>query len=109
MSGMSGALFEDSAGTSIAIEVTAGAKVSRFPAGYNVWRKTIACKVTAPAVDGKANKAVISLIASTLGVPVSSVSIQSGMTASQKKIHVSGIKKNDIETVLDAAGKESGF
>ena len=106
---MSGALFEDSAGTSIAIEVIAGAKASRFPAGYNAWRKSIGCRVTARAVDGKANKAVIALIASTLGVPVSAVCIQSGMTSSQKKIHVSGVKKADIQKRLDTAGNGPDF
>ena len=90
------ALFEDQHGVVIAIEVTAGAKTSAFPAGYNEWRKMIGCRVTAPAVEGKANKAMLALVAKSLGVPVSSVSILSGSTASQKRILVIGIPKSEL-------------
>ncbi len=84
MSTMADALFDDRDGTVIAIEVSPGAKSALFPAGYNEWRKAIGCRVTAPAVDGKANKAVIGLISTTIGVPASAVSIVSGLTSSQK-------------------------
>jgi uncharacterized protein len=90
------ALFEDRHGVVIAIEVTAGAKTSAFPAGYNEWRKMIGCRVTAPAVEGKANKAVMALVAESLGVPASSVSIQSGSTASQKRILVTGKTRAEL-------------
>jgi len=46
-------------GTIIALEISANAKSDAFPAGYNEWRKTIGCRVTAPAVEGKANRAII--------------------------------------------------
>jgi uncharacterized protein (TIGR00251 family) len=90
------ALFEDRHGIVIAIEVTAGAKTSAFPAGYNEWRKMIGCRVTAQAVEGKANKAVMALVSESLDVPASSVSILSGSTASQKRILVKGIVKADL-------------
>ena len=50
MQDIADALFEDRFGTIIALEITAGAKTDSFPAGYNEWRKTIGCRVTAPAV-----------------------------------------------------------
>jgi hypothetical protein len=90
------ALLEDRHGTIIVLEVTAGAKNDSFPAGYNVWRRTIGCRVTAPAVEGKANRAVITLVSGMLGVPSTSVSIQSGATASQKRVLVTGIDKKDL-------------
>ena len=90
------ALSPERNGTILTIDVTAGARSERFPAGYHAWRKAIACRVTAPALEGKANKAVITLIAATLDLPVSSVSIQSGMTSSQKRVLVTGIDKNDL-------------
>jgi hypothetical protein len=90
------ALSEDRHGTVIAIEVTAGAKEAVFPAGYNEWRRAIGCRVPAPAVEGRANKAVLSLVAGKLGVPSSSVSIVSGAASSQKRLLVAGISKQDI-------------
>jgi uncharacterized protein len=100
MSGFADALFEDRDGTRIAIEVTAGSKTEAFPAGYNEWRKTIGCRVSAPALEGRANKAVIALVSSALDVPASSVSIHSGATSSQKKVLVSGKSKKDVLELL---------
>jgi uncharacterized protein (TIGR00251 family) len=91
MSTMADALFDDRDGTVIAIEVSAGAKSALFPAGYNEWRKAIGCRVTAPAVDGRANKAVIGLISATIGVPASAVSLVSGLTTSQKRVRIAGV------------------
>ena len=90
------ALLEDRQGTVIALEITAGAKADSFPAGYNEWRKTIGCRVTAPAIEGKANHAIISLISERLAVPVTAVSIQSGATSSKKRVLVAGMSKPDL-------------
>ena len=90
------ALYEDRHGTIIALEVTTNAKNDSFPAGYNVWRRTIGCRVTAPAVEGKANRAIISLVSEKLGVPANTVSIQSGVTSSQKRVMVTGIDKKEL-------------
>ena len=102
MPGMPDALSEDSTGTIIFVDVTSGAKENLFPSGYNEWRQSIGCRVTAPASEGRANKAVIALVAKTLGVPASSVSIVSGMTASHKRIHVSGRSKSALLRVLQS-------
>jgi uncharacterized protein len=100
MPDLADALLEDQHGTLIAVEVTAGAKTESFPAGYNEWRKSIGCRVTSPALEGRANKAVMSLIAQRLNIPTSSVSIHSGATSSQKKVLVAGMSKRDILTHL---------
>jgi len=97
------AVFEDANGILIAIEVSAGAKASQFPAGYNEWRNAVGCRVTAPASEGKANKAVITIIGKTLGVPASAISIVSGMTTSHKKIHIAGLSKSRIAELLMSA------
>jgi len=102
MSGMSDALLEDRNGVLIAIEVTTGAKHALFPAGYNEWREAIGCRVVAQAVGGKANKAVIGLISATAGVPVSSVSIVTGITSSQKKVRISGISKDRLLDIFSS-------
>jgi hypothetical protein len=90
------ALVEDRHGTLIAIEVTTGAKTNSFPAGYNAWRKTIRCRVTAPAVDGKANRAIISLISETCAIPAAEVVIRSGAASRQKQVLVRGMDKKDL-------------
>jgi len=107
MPNITDAVFEDAHGVFIAIEVSAGAKVSQFPAGYNEWRNAVGCRVTAPASEGKANKAVIAIIGKTLGVPASAVSIVSGMTTSHKKIHIAGLSKSrTAELLMSAQNKQ---
>lgn len=103
MPGIADALLEDRRGTLITIEVTSGAKTSSFPAGYNEWRKAIGCRVTAPAVNGKANRAIISLIAETLAVPAAQVTIQSGATSSLKRLLVTGLVKKALVERLEGA------
>ena len=100
MPDVSGAVSEERQGVIIAIEVTAGAKEAVFPAGYNEWRRTIGCRVPAPALEGRANKAVLALVAGKLGVPVSSVSILTGATSSHKRVLVASISKQDLLTRL---------
>ena len=99
------ALLEDRQGTIIALEVTASAKNDSFPAGYNVWRKTMGCRVTAPAVEGKANRAIIALVSDVLDVPSATVSIQSGATSSQKRVLVTGMNKKDLLDRLNRISK----
>ena len=96
MPALTDALFADKNGTIIAIEVSAGAKSDLFPAEYNPWRNVIGCRVTSPATEGKANRAIIALVSTVLGVPRSSVSIVSGQTASVKRVLVSGLTPNQV-------------
>lgn len=101
MTGIADALSDTPEGTVIAIEVTAGGKKEAFPAGYNEWRKTIGCRVTAPALEGRANKAVAGLVARTLGRPAAAVSIVSGATSSQKRVLVEGVSREEVLVFLD--------
>jgi uncharacterized protein (TIGR00251 family) len=103
MPDFSGALAEERHGVLIALDVTAGSKGDMFPAGYNEWRRSIGCRVSAPAVDGKANKAVLQIIAKTLGVPHALVSIHSGATSTQKQVLVAGARKEEILVKLHSS------
>ena len=96
MPDISGAVSEERQGVVIAVEVTAGAKEAVFPSGYNEWRRTIGCRVPSPALEGRANKAIIRLVAERLDVPASSVSILSGATSSQKRVHVAGLSRQKV-------------
>jgi uncharacterized protein len=96
MPDVSGAVSEERQGVVITIEVTAGAKEAAFPAGYNEWRKSIGCRVPVPAIEGRANKAVVRLVAEKIGVPVSSVSILSGAASSVKRVLVAGPSRQQV-------------
>jgi uncharacterized protein (TIGR00251 family) len=106
MPDISEALVEDRQGVLITIEVAASARTEAFPAGYNEWRKAVGCRVSAPALDGKANKAVLHLIAEALRIPLSSLSIRSGSASTQKRVLVAGMNKEEILARLMAI---SGF
>lgn len=98
------AVVETARGVIIALDVTAGAKRSSFPAGYNEWRKSIRCQVAAPAVGGKANRAIIDLLAETFGVPRADVTIVAGQTSSTKTVAIDGISKSHVIARLNAPG-----
>jgi uncharacterized protein (TIGR00251 family) len=53
-------------------------------------------RLTAPPVDGKANKALTRFLSKTLRVPSSSISIQSGETGRKKVLTITGISAADI-------------
>ena len=105
MPDISGAVSEERQGVVIAIEVTAGAKEAVFPAGYNEWRRSIGCRVPAPAIEGRANKAIIKLVAETLGIPASSVTIASGTVSSQKRVLVAGVSRQQVLGRLAGEGE----
>jgi uncharacterized protein len=57
---------------------------------------TVLARVSAPPADGKANEALCRLLAKTLGVPRSAVSVVRGQTAREKLVRV------DALTAVDA-------
>ncbi len=97
------AVVEAAHGVMIALDVTAGAKRSSFPAGYNEWRKSIRCQVAAPAVGGKANRAIIDLLAETFRIPRADVSIVAGHASSSKTVAIAGLSKSCVVARLNAA------
>jgi uncharacterized protein len=58
-------------------------------------------RVTAPPVDGKANKALRKLIAKRLGIAASRISVARGEKSREKLIEVQGI---DAVSLRDALG-----
>ena len=60
-------------------------------------------RIAAPPVDGKANAALIALVAMTLGVPKSRVRIVRGETSRDKDIAVDGIAAADARAQLLAS------
>jgi uncharacterized protein (TIGR00251 family) len=60
-------------------------------------------RVAAPPADGKANKAVVSLLGRTLGVPRSKIRIVSGATSRTKVITIDGLSLTQLRTLIQAA------
>jgi uncharacterized protein (TIGR00251 family) len=52
--------------------------------------QSLRVRVTAPAADGKANAAVLALLAAAWDVPRSALSIAAGAASRRKRIHVRG-------------------
>jgi uncharacterized protein len=64
-------------------------------------------RVAAPAEAGRANDAVVKLLAETLAVPRTSVTLVSGHGARDKIVELAGVDPREIDRRLSsAAGKE---
>jgi uncharacterized protein len=62
--------------------------------------------VSAPPQDGRANAAVVELLASVLGVPARTISVVSGHGARDKIVEVAGIAPDEIDRRLEAVGRK---
>ncbi|MET0337968.1 MAG: DUF167 family protein [Caulobacter sp.] len=58
-------------------------------------RPYLKARVSAPPEDGKANAALVVLLAKALGVPKSAVKIASGQTARLKQIEIEGLETDE--------------
>jgi uncharacterized protein len=59
--------------------------------------------VTSPPVDGEANAAVIALVARSLGIPRSAVSVIAGTSSRRKTLRVVGADRAAIESLAGAS------
>lgn len=57
-------------------------------------------RLRAPPVDGRANKALVRLLASRLNVPRSSIELVSGATARVKRLRVEGLSEAELRRRL---------
>jgi uncharacterized protein len=73
--------------------------VGRYGQGWKV-------RVTAAPERGKANDAVVRLVAGTLGVPRASVAIVSGHGTREKTVEIAGADRDSVEAALESAGSE---
>jgi uncharacterized protein (TIGR00251 family) len=60
-------------------------------------------RVTAPPEDGRANEAVVRLLADTLAVPRNTVQLVSGHGSRDKIVELMGLESSQIEQRLSAA------
>ena len=61
---------------------------------------TYRVKLTAPPVEGEANKALLGLLAKRMGVPKKSVRIVSGERSRVKTISVEGLSSKETDDLL---------
>ena len=64
--------------------------------------------MVAPAEGGRANDAVVRLLAARLELPRASVSLVSGHGARDKVVELAGVAPDEAERRLAAAGKDGG-
>ena len=61
-------------------------------------------RVAAPPQDGRANAALESLLAATLGLRRSAVRVAAGHGSARKRVEIDGIERAELERRLAAAG-----
>lgn len=84
-------------GWTLAVHVQPGAKRSAV-AGLHGERLKV--RIAAPALDGRANDALVAFVAETLGVPKRSVRVATGERARDKLVTVAG--DCDLARLVDA-------
>lgn len=65
--------------------------------------ESLKIRVTAKPEKGKANDAVVNLLAATLGIPRQNVSISSGGSSSRKVFKINQLSESEIRTRLPGA------
>jgi hypothetical protein len=88
--------------TRLSLRVSPGARSSSVIGRYGERWKV---RVAAPPEGGKANEAVLALLATTLRVDRSQLRVVSGMTARDKIVEVVGIDIAESERLLASAGE----
>ncbi len=90
--------------TRVRLRVSPGAKSAHVVGRHGeAWK----VRVAAPAEGGRANEAVVRLLAETLSIPREDVTLVSGLGARDKIVQLTGLDLTQIERRLSsAAGKE---
>ena len=70
-----------------------------------VYGNSMKLAITAPPVDGKANKAVVSFFASFFKMKKKDISIKHGLQSRKKSILLAGLDLDDIKTRIEAVLK----
>lgn len=93
-------LTETDDGSYLNVVVSPGSRRNRLVAVYG---GAIKIAVTAPPERGKANAAVVSLLAEHLAVPQSSLQVTTGSTGRRKRILIADLAATDIAARLEQA------
>ena len=101
-------LFLRRIGTGVTVEVRAQPRARRI--ALTCSGGALKAQVTAPAEDGKANAAVIELLAATWKLPKSAFAVTRGTTSRDKVISIAGepqlLAARIMEWTRDSAGRD---
>lgn len=87
-------------GTTISVKVVPRASRNEIVA----WREgVLRLRVTAPPQDGRANAAVLALLADALGLRVSALAIAGGHASAHKRVAIAGLAREEVERRIAAA------
>jgi uncharacterized protein (TIGR00251 family) len=90
--------------TRVRLRVTPAARQSAIVGRHgDAWK----VRVSAPADRGRANAALVELLAGSLGVPRPSVCVVAGTSSRDKVVELTGLTLAEAERRLAAAGKET--
>jgi uncharacterized protein (TIGR00251 family) len=99
-------IIEQPGGVELSVKVVPGASRSRV---VGRWGKALRLTVSTPAQRGRANVAVLKLLAATFGVKRADVTIVSGQNQPIKRVHISGVSAREIRAALArVADREAG-
>jgi uncharacterized protein (TIGR00251 family) len=87
------------------LRVTPGAKQSAWAGQAPDGRRKV--RVAAPAIEGRANEALVKFVAKSLGLPQRAVRVVRGQSGRDKVLEVD-LAAGEIAVRLRAADKESG-
>ena len=90
-------ISSDHTGVTFSVRVQPKASSARIAGEY---AGSLKLAVTAAPEAGKANEAVVKLLAGALGVPNSSVRIVSGHASRRKIVHIGGIGVEEIRKLV---------
>jgi uncharacterized protein (TIGR00251 family) len=77
--------------------------------GIDGWQGgALRVRVSAPPVDGDANRAVIDVLARALGLRPTALTIARGIRAREKLVQVKGLSPGDVERRLGERPERSG-
>jgi uncharacterized protein (TIGR00251 family) len=89
--------------TRLKLRVSPGARRPGIAGRYgDAWK----VRVSEPPEDGRANEAVLRLLAETLAVPRARVSLVSGQSSRDKIVVLDGLGQAETERLLASAGTE---
>jgi hypothetical protein len=89
-------LHDGKSGSALAVRITP--RASRNEIHEILDDGTVKIRITAPPVDGQANKAIIDFLSDVLNVPKSKLEIVAGQTGKDKIIAVEGMNSKEVQT-----------
>ena len=88
---------DDEGGVLIRLRAQPGASRNQIITGLD---GTLKVKITAAAVGGAANRALIKFLSKVLSVPKSSIALRSGETTRDKVVFVQGVSADEADRCL---------